>query len=1001
MWLNMKQVKNLALFLLLLLHFCPFLVSTVESQGNTSRGIMERLSFGKVWYAYIKANMFDLLAHTFRTKEQHSNTLFLTLQGAATQMDILKISRYPCQNLNISFDRSIFHDGKNRKGFSQTELDVLTKSKLCGSISRTYGIIAPSVIREERIPKDLAWLLKVDPSFFTHQNKDKDLTWIYQIHANQHFIINVTVVSLESRLYPPCLTTRVLIEEFYNIDRQGARPLGEFCPNSPPQSFYSTGNNVIINVHTWGIYQHFFMTNVYFNQWIGKVSFAYEILDNDLSSDPWIKKRLPMDKYDYVDSFKPTQQYHKLSHSVNLTGNSRSKISHLEEIPHLFRIFESKGEILYIFHFQSHLGATLAVKEGSLACTKTQATLVAYEGPVVDITRVDFLLVRLQEWNCGHKLNAANRKAELQGRIGDMTILFLVEKTGTLHFYSLTLKVVYREIHVDPSYALLETLRLETGGSSVEFEQKSTFFYTIDIESQTTGFIKIFFDHLSFRGYMDQSCTYGGVYIVNYYTNDGQYIGSLCSRKSAARFQSLYERHGLTLNDRLIIYIKQYKLLFLAQVKLRFYLDQCFGFVNPQLHSMPYGQYSTDHKKQVAVIMESKFYSHGSNSYYRWYEAPASMGIKLNTSNLICFKLHYVYFEHIYLDEMVVIPNTMVNKVVVGIGHVGNDRPSLFSMAFWNMEEELKHFDNCLANAFRFFPDNKNNEPYVLLRMPEEESWTTLAFTAKFALDKTCLLFGGTFHIREQKEDTYSQCFSEVGGYLDDADHPIIPQGVCGSILVNLHRQKFNNRISFQRPFFHDRCCHLHMLTMPTTIPCVRNVIGYRNKNAVRVFSHAQDLHVWSNHVNSSEVFTWRTSCTRDSIYNAVSDSNILSLVTTCIDLLFQQYTTCDVKIHHRMSLLPVVATNGTVTSPYQICDGDTCYVLSRLTPTPISWEDAQLQCEQMNGSLVSVNSNTEWRLLTAHNLVLDRNAKIKQFYIGYRTVSNLFTITACTASGF
>ncbi len=183
MCLNMKQVKNRVLLSLVLLHFSPLLVSTSENQGNTNRGIMKRLSFGKLWYAYIKTNTFDLLAHTFRTKEQRSNTSTLfTLHGALKQMDNLKISRYPCQNLNISFDRGIFHDGKPRKGFSQTELDVLAKSKLCGSISRSYGIIAPFVIREERIPKDLAWLWKIDPTFFTQ--KDKDLTWIWQIYVN-------------------------------------------------------------------------------------------------------------------------------------------------------------------------------------------------------------------------------------------------------------------------------------------------------------------------------------------------------------------------------------------------------------------------------------------------------------------------------------------------------------------------------------------------------------------------------------------------------------------------------------------------------------------------------------------------------------------------------------------------------------------------------------------------------------------------------------------------
>ena len=271
----MMHVTNHVLFLILFLQLALSVGATGESQDDIKRGIMERLSFGKMWNVYIKANIFDIVVHTFRLKTKRSNPTSMPLHCVLTQMDRFIISRYPCQNLNESFDRGIFHDAIRKNRSSHLEF-VHNKSKICGSISRSFRFIAPSIIRQEK--------------------HDKSLTWLWQIHVNKHFIINVTFLSLESRFYPPCITRRAIIKESHYIDRAQKRTLGIFCPNNPPQSFYSTGKNVAINVHTWRKYEDFFLKNAYINQWIGSVSFSYAILDNDLSFDPWIEKHLPTGK---------------------------------------------------------------------------------------------------------------------------------------------------------------------------------------------------------------------------------------------------------------------------------------------------------------------------------------------------------------------------------------------------------------------------------------------------------------------------------------------------------------------------------------------------------------------------------------------------------------------------------------------------------------------------------------------------------------------------------
>ena len=983
----MTRVENRVILIILFLQLGHPLGATLdtvlESKDHTNRRIMERLSFGKMWYVYIKANIFDIVVHTFPMTTVDSNATSMSLHGALTQISRLKISRHPCQNLNISFNGSLFPDDMHKKELSQMEIG-LTKSKICGSISRNFRTVVPSVI--------------------TREGNYNDLTWLWQIQVNQHFIINVTFLLLESRFYPPCITRRALIQETRDLDLSQKHTLGVFCPNNPPQSFYSGGNNIEINVHTWNIYEDFFWKNDYFNQWIGMVSFTYEILDNDLSLDPWkLLERRSQDPYGRLDGRWPSgkdEYYHHSEltslHPHKLPAVQLTKSSNNERTAYLFQFFESDGEMAFTFYFQSYLGATIAIREGSLTCTKTQATLVAYEGPMVDMTRVESLLVRLQEWNCGHYMKATNYDEELKGRIGDMTILLLVEKESISYFYSLILKAAFRAVETNPSFALRQKLYLENS-SRINFEQKGTYYYSISIQSAKTGFVSIYFDHISLRGYVDQTCTYGGIYFVYgaiAYNARKMFVGAMCSQKTATRFQRLYGRHGLTFNDHVLIHIKQYHLLFLANVKLRFSLHQCLGLYNPVLYSS-LTEYVYDKRRHVEITRAVfPFYFYGANFYYRWHSHfredhfRPPLGIK-RMSGTACYKVNYVNFDTI--DVVDAVNGGVI--AVVSTGRVENVRPSRMSMAFWNMDEELKHFEKCLANALRFFPDSQNNEPYVLIKAPEEALWVTLAFAAKFALDMTCLIFGGAYQLHMQEGYGYSQCFPEIGGYLYDTLHPIIPKGVRGGILVNFYHKGTlrNNRVSFQRPLMHKRCCHLNMLVMSKSFPCIKDATAIR-KSYLRA-EELRGTYLWSNQINASEIFTWRALCTNNNpylgLYIPSDDGYISSFIETCIDITFRVWETCDVNIQYRMSLLALAYKEFRTDSMFSQlkCQGYSCYAVS-VVDYAMSWDGAQAKCKILNGNLVSVNSDAEWRYLT-HNIIQQRQADIELIYMGYRTVSN------------
>ncbi len=961
---KLKMGVTQTIFLFFLLFYLSRLSLGYDNGTNdynsTDINFMKRLSFGKQWYVYIRAYIFYIV---------HSEKLVATLNKQLTQINDFKISSYPCQNLKSSFGGETNTSGVE-SNLSETGFDFHTQSKLCGNIVSSYGLAVPAMSG--------------------YKPDIKNMTWHWRIYVQRQFVINVTILSLQCRFYPSCLITRALMKEPYDTNFAEMRIFGVFCPGNPPTSFYSARNIVEVHLHTSTLYQDLFLKNVYFNQWIGTVSYRYQIWDNHLSFDPWLSGRLAKGEGDYT--YRSLLTYNVMSRAfavekgktflLLLTKEMQTNITYLTAIPFLKTIFESKGDTMYVMHLQAYLGATYVVEEGYLACSKPRVTLAVYDGPMVDITWIDSLLVRLEVWHCGHHVGAKNDKAKLKSRIGDLTLLILVKKRNDP--YELLLKIGHRKIEANPNFVRMELFILSNGERSITAAQHSTFFYSINISSVSHGFVNLVFERLFITGYMDQACTYGGLYIVNYYTQLGsRLVGGVCSPQTASQYKQIYDRRGVTLSDRVIIYIKQYKMLTVVLAKMRFSTDECFGFVNLlQVYAPLYGRYYQDERKQVVIVKDSQFYGHGINFYYRWDTEPTShLGIKRRRRNK-CFKLQYVNFDNMHQDDVTEISSE--SKTTFNIGQFENIQPSLMLVSFWNLDDKVKYFDSCFAEALRFFADNQNNEPYVFLRSPEEEPWSTNAFNAKVGLQRACLAFGGAFDIYVQKIHSSFHCFSEVGGYLYDKEHPIIPHGVCSRTLVNFYHQDKDrhNRISFQSPAGRVRCCYINILVQSNIIPCISQVYAYRNLNHR---TNEYLVHVWSNQGSISDIFTWRALCEHNYSYDTESYYSVLE---TCIDMAFYERTTCDLTIFHSMSLLNLPSNDSMIPNDpakYGICQGEKCYV--SLFFGLRSWNDAQSECETMNGSLVSVNSDSEWRLIVGHNELLA--AITEMIYIGHRTVSN------------
>ncbi len=101
-------------------------------------------------------------------------------------------------------------------------------------------------------------------------------------------------------------------------------------------------------------------------------------------------------------------------------------------------------------------------------------------------------------------------------------------------------------------------------------------------------------------------------------------------------------------------------------------------------------------------------------------------------------------------------------------------------MAYKGRDESLEFFEDCFAKGIRLLMDDKNNELYVYLKTFMYKI-SEAAYNFKFRINFHCLWLGSSIHVKLRgPSELYEVCFSEIGRYMYDTMHPVIPQGLCG-----------------------------------------------------------------------------------------------------------------------------------------------------------------------------------------------------------------------------
>ncbi len=167
--------------------------------------------------------------------------------------------------------------------------------------------------------------------------------------------------------------------------------------------------------------------------------------------------------------------------------------------------------------------------------------------------------------------------------------------------------------------------------------------------------------------------------------------------------------------------------------------------------------------------------------------------------------------------------------------------------------------------------------------------------------------------------------------------------------------------MSFQKHSRHVKCCSVDIAVVTTKRLCLKWVDLYQADTSISYY-----LHEWENLVNGSHLITWQGLCDRNLPYDA---ETLHSFIETCIDMILSAGMTCTMPLYYRASLLTSRPAHklkfDEVHSNLHVlqCSNDACYALQTIGGA-LSWHEADEKCTHMNGSLVSLNSDSEWNTL-------------------------------------
>ena len=289
---------------------------------------------------------------------------------------------------------------------------------------------------------------------------------------------------------------------------------------------------------------------------------------------------------------------------------------------------------------------------------------------------------------------------------------------------------------------------------------------------------------------------------------------------------------------------------------------------------------------------------------------------------------------------------------------------SRFRIRFSFISDEIQHSGPCMYNGLRFFPNNRNDEPFIFLHPPQTDAWSTVSHVPIIRAHWMCIKLGTVMSMQVEDSSKASACLTELGTYMYWQTADIATPGTCGALMLG--RQLYpmsTNSVKFmlQKPLTHPKCCFYEGVISTDDNSCLEFVSLYRF-----TIIHKWNILIgsglfWKMNNHSHNTVRWRDLCWKNQI-------GILQNFCFVISVALRPMTSCIFRFNYLAHLLYHVferKANIIEANYKKICLDRSCYI-TPVKPHITTWHKAQELCQEEGGNLASINSEAEWNFITS-----------------------------------
>ncbi len=747
--------------------------------------------------------------------------------------------------------------------------------------------------------------------------------WRWVLHANAAFIFNITFLSFDVYKMSTRSSLRLRVLEYGN--NRSAIVANEFKTGYFQWSYYSRTNTVVVvfgieNLYTIGLYQHCK------ESYPAKIAFQYQIHDNDFS---FVRQR-----------------------DVSLRNQPHVGLQDL--YTGLFISAELHG-----MRINAPWGRTIVLNWEKFKCqlSEGEIRIIFYDVPELKISRTVSKFDYLGQWLC-HNAYSGRRKS-IEATIGDLTAVVYIERRASFSKKNFSLYFRYTDLSASVSTkdsVILQPMDSHTAYIPARFRKHVHFIY---VTATLSNFVSVSFQMLSYMGYTSHQCILGGMML----SSESHVEDRVCSNMTGEYLVNHFHSDGITVGRRLVVIAKQYGWLSQISAVLTLKLDVCSGYVNP----LPY--FIRGELREGGIMSKERilmFQQPGRKlSYYYRLSSVDNKEIHvlhLYREKRLCYKLQIVFFDIFGLLELSYMINastSFLGDALYYIGGYENELPARFLIHFSYTDDDIQHSDPCMYGGFRFFPNNRNDEPFIFIHPSSTKTWSIDSHFAIIGAKWSCIKFGSAISIHVEDGSTISACLREFGSFMQLPGQIITP-GTCGDVLVGRPMYKildYHVAFMLQRPSQHSRCCFYEGIISAEHKECLYSVSLVRRelKHSTIVNSGLR----WDVNTYKELSVRWRDMCWR----------NMMGFLHAyCFTVSFQLFhaASCKMRLSYRSQLVYHVFENNMNvqgTKYNRLCLSNTCYI-APVNPRYMAWEDAEKICKEKDGSLASINSDWEWNFI-------------------------------------